>query len=254
MTESSAETTSQSTKKLPWRNVCCRCGKVEEGEIEVLPDSKLNPLNTDSLCTDCYAAQQADWALAIERKRQEIRERAKLDMHKIPEDLLYWDTRLGNRALANTIKSNRDKCLFICGGYGTGKTRAAAANLARLADNHAVRFYRWSDLARQYAELCKSESEKSSEFIKELAQWEVLLIDDIGKKRLTENASELLFDLLDKVYLGQSRCRIWLTCNKDLLGVKRLFVNPDVGNAFVSRIDRMIDEGKLVKIEAAQCE
>lgn len=250
MPELLVASTSPETKPLPWRNTCCRCGKVETGTIEVLADATLNPLETDSLCTDCGAAQQARWQADIAMRKADARAEELGKMHCIPEDLLFWDTVLGNRELANSIQRNKNKSLLICGGYGTGKTRAAAANLKRLAEaGEKVRFYRWADLSREYADVCKSESEKSSEFIKQLCKFSVLLVDDVGKRRLTETAGELLFDLIDKIYLGEVHCCLWITTNLTLLRMARNFSNPDVGNAFASRIDRMIEEGKMLKIE-----
>lgn len=250
MTELLVASTSPETKPLPWRNTCCRCGKVETGTIEVLADANLNPLETNSLCTDCGAAQQARWQADIAMRKADAHAEELRKTHCIPEDLLFWDTVLGNRDLANSIQRNKNKSLLICGGYGTGKTRAAAANLKRLAEaGEKVRFYRWADLSREYADVCKSESEKSSEFIKQLCKFSVLLVDDVGKRRLTETAGELLFDLIDKIYLGEVHCCLWITTNLTLLRMARNFSNPDVGNAFASRIDRMIEEGKMLKIE-----
>lgn len=248
---SSAGDTSPETKPLAWRNVCCRCGKIETGTIDILADANLNPLETDSLCTECGAAQQARWMADIAQRRADELAKLKLKIHCIPEELLFWDSVLGNRGLANNIQRNKNKCLFICGAYGTGKTRAAAANILRLVDaGEKARFFRWADLSREYAEVCKSESEKSSEFIKSLCRFDVLLIDDVGKRRLTETAGELLFDLLDKVYLGSTRCRIWLTANLSVDGLSKRFASGDVGSAFAARVDRLIDAGKMLKLEA----
>lgn len=248
---SSVEDTSRETKPLPWRNVCCRCGKVETGTIQVLADAKLNPLATDSLCTECGAAQQARWMADIAQRKADAEAAVKRLTHQVPEEMWHFDSDIGNRKLANAIWQNRGECLFICGAYGTGKTRAAAANILRLVDaGEKARFYRWADLSREYAEVCKSESEKSSEFIKSLCRFDLLLIDDVGKRRLTETAGELLFDLLDKVYLGSTRCRIWLTANMSVDGLSKRFASGDVGSAFAARVDRLIDAGKMLKLEA----
>ena len=248
---SSVEDTSRETKPLAWRNTCCKCGKIEEGTIQVPVFAELNPLETDSLCFACGAEYQARNAAIIAQHNADAEAAAKRMMHQVPEEMLYFDSDIGNRKLANAIWQNRGKCLFICGAYGTGKTRSAAANILRLVDaGEKARFYRWADLSREYAEVCKSESEKSSEFIKSLCRFDVLLIDDVGKRRLTETAGELLFDLLDKVYLGSTRCRIWLTANLSVGGLSKRFASGDVGSAFAARVDRLIDAGKMLKLEA----
>ena len=248
---SSAGDTSPETKPLPWRITCCQCGKVETGTIQVPVFAELNPLDTDCLCSTCWAECQAQNAAIIAQHREEAIAVFKRMTHQVPEEMLHFDSDIGNRKLANAIWQNRGKCLFICGAYGTGKTRAAAANILRLVDaGEKARFYRWADLAREYAEVCKSESEKSSEFIKTLCRFDVLLIDDVGKRRLTETAGELLFDLLDNVYLGSTHCRIWLTANLSVDGLSKRFASGDVGSAFAARVDRLIDAGKMLKLEA----
>lgn len=248
---SSAEDTSRKTKPLAWRNTCCKCGKVETGTIQVPGFAELNPLETNGLCFACGAEYQARNAAIIAQHKVDAEAAAKHTMHQVPEEMLSFDRSIGNRKLANAIWQNRGKCLFVCGAYGTGKTRAAAANILRLVDvGGKARFYRWADLSREYAEVCKSESEKSSEFIKSLCKFDVLLIDDVGKRRLTETAGELLFDLLDNVYLGSTRCRIWLTANLSVDGLSKRFASGDVGSAFAARVDRLIAADKMLKLEA----
>ena len=76
------------------------------------------------------------------------------------------------------------------------------------------------------------------------------MIDDIGKRRITETAGELLWDVFDMIYAGDARTKIWITSNKSLEDLPALFENRDIGDAITSRIDRMIDDGRMIKIEA----
>lgn len=250
--ELSAENTFRDTKRIPWRMVCNQCGKVESGELDVWAElDEITAIDTDGVCSACDAERQARYAETIARHKADADAERKQKIHRLPEDLLFFDGQIGNRQLANAIWQHRDKCLFICGVYGSGKTRAAAANIKKLVDDgENARFCRWSDLAREYAEVCKSESEKSSEFIKELCKLDVLLIDDVGKRRLTETAGELLYDLLDKVYLGAANCRLWFTSNLTIAGLAERFAVKDVGSAFAARVDRLIDGGKMERLDA----
>jgi DNA replication protein DnaC len=89
-----------------------------------------------------------------------------------------------------------------------------------------------------------------SKMTKELCKLDVLLIDDVGKRRLTETAGELLYDLLDKVYLGAANCRLWFTSNLTIAGLAERFAVKDVGSAFAARIDRLIDGGQMERLDA----
>lgn len=236
-----------------YHNVCPKCGKVEDQIVQV-PEFAVGYIkggNTQNFCEACYEEnkriKQEEW----EKQRKEADALALQDMHQLPPELCAWDWQKGNNDLAKEIQQNRSKHLFIGGDNDKCKTRAAAINLLGLAKRgHRCRFYRFSDLAREYAEVCKTESERTSEFIKDLLKYDLLMIDDIGKRRVTETAGELLFDLLDSIYLGYSRTKLWITSNANLSGVRNLFENRGNGNAFVSRLDRMIEAGDMIKIEA----
>ena len=236
-----------------YHNVCPKCGKIEDQTVSV-PEFAVSMItggNTQNFCDECYEEnkrlKQQEW----EKQSKEANALKLEDLHQLPSELCYWDSQRGNNKLANEIQANRSKHLFIGGENDKGKTRAAAINLLGLAKKgHRCKFYRFTDLARDYATVCKVESEKTSEFIKNLLKYDLLVIDDIGKRRITETAGELLFDIIDDIYLGYSKTRIWITSNSNLSGVRNLFDNRLNGNAFVSRIDRLIEDGKMLKLEA----
>ena len=77
-----------------------------------------------------------------------------------------------------------------------------------------------------------------------------MMIDDIGKRRITENAGEMLYDLFDRLYSGMNNTLVWVTSNFTLSGLSAGFVNPDVSDGVISRIDRMIESGEMIVIEA----
>ena len=64
-----------------------------------------------------------------------------------------------------------------------------------------------------------------------------------------ETAGEMLYDMIDLVYSGASKAKLWITSNKTLADFADAFENLDLGDAVVSRLDRMIANGKMVKIE-----
>ena len=87
------------------------------------------------------------------------------------------------------------------------------------------------------------------DYILDLLNESILLIDDIGKRRITETAGEMLYEIFDRLLGGDCKCRVWVTSNLALSELAGRFENADIGDGVVSRIDRMIEGGTMVKIE-----
>lgn len=233
-----------------YNNTCPKCGKKDHFQMEV-PEFALDILtggDTQNFCDDCLVEIERLNSLRREQQRREML----LEKAEIPADFLNWDRQLGNNQLARLIRENVSKNLIVCGKNATGKTRAAAINLKFQITEKGLqgRFVRWSDIAFGYARTCKLSSENSQEYIRGFLKNEILLIDDIGKRRITESAGEMLYDIVDLIYSGSVQTRLWITSNKNLEGLANTFENLDLGDAVVSRIDRMIAAGDMAIIEA----
>ena len=246
----------QRTKPAPGKavyyNTCPRCGKQDAFEMEV-PSFAINILtggNTQNFCDDCAKEIKR---LDDMRREQQHREQL-LEKADIPADFLEWDRTKGDNQLARLVHENADKCLFVCGKNAACKTRATAVNLKlQIVNNNTVgRFIRWSDLALGYARICKLSSENSKFYIDDFLKYDILLIDDIGKRRITETAGEMLYDMIDLVYSGEKKTKLWITSNKTLEDLSECFENLDIGDAVISRIDRMVESGKMMKIETGK--
>jgi DNA replication protein DnaC len=239
----------RSTNTVTYNNTCPKCGKQTSYEFEVPEFAKdiMRGGNTQNFCDECVVELEKLEAL----RRDQLRREEWLEKAEIPADFLEWNKTKGNNQLARQIRDNAEKCLFICGKNDACKTRATAINLKLqiTQNNKRCRFIRWSDLAMGYARTCKISSENSKFYIEQFLSYDVLLIDDIGKRRITETAGELLYDLVDLVYSGEKKTNLWITSNKTLEALSECFENLDLGDAVVSRIDRMVDSGKMVKLE-----
>lgn len=230
-----------------YHNVCPQCGAESTVYVPEELTALLSGGETQNYCDNCRA--EIERLEAIEREK---RRRADwLKKSYIPQDFQCWDKEKGDNKLARLIHDNAGKSLFICGKNAACKTRAAAINLKlEITQNgKRCRFIRWSDLAAGYARVCKMSSEESKGYIDSFLRYDVLLIDDVGKRRITETAGEMLYDMIDLVYSGSSRTRLWFTANKTMADFANSFENLDLGDAVVSRFDRMIESGKLLNIE-----
>jgi DNA replication protein DnaC len=134
-----------------------------------------------------------------------------------------------------------DRWLILAGDYGAGKTGLTVALLRILAERGtSVLFVNAPAMLRRvratYAQHDEAESE--SKVIDSLAEADVLAIDDIGKERLSEWGSELLYDVVNRRY-SQGR-RTIVTTN---LGVDRLEVH--LGSA---TFWRLFEKSQLVHV------
>ena len=154
--------------------------------------------------------------------------------------------RSSGGTLARFIRDHRDRNLLIIGENGKCKTRAAAYNLLLEAKGgKRCRFCDYPELALEYAAAMQKSAQEGLDFVRELLrQREILLIDDIAKRKLNETGGELLYRLVNAVYEGAGT-RLWITSNKDLAPLLQRFENGDTGDAVISRFDRLVDDGRM---------
>jgi len=134
-----------------------------------------------------------------------------------------------------------DGWLILAGEYGAGKTGLTVALLRVLAERgQSVLFVNAPAMLRRVrATYGKSDAETESAVIDSLAEVEVLAIDDVGKERLTEWATELLYDVVNRRYSDGRRTIV--TTN---LGVDRLEIH--LGSA---TFWRLYEKSQFLRVE-----
>lgn len=246
-------TTTSQKIEVKINNTCPECGCKWQTTIEI-EDEYLISLdwidNTENsiLCEDCQMKADAENKI----KQEQSRISQEIENANIPNEFCTWNKELGNAELANFVHQNKDKNLFLSGMYGTGKSRSLAINLVKLiAKNQSikVKFFRFNELAIQYASICREDIGQATKFIRELLSNDIIVIDDLAKKRITDNAGEFMYDIFDNLYCGKSKSKLWVSSNINWRKLANLFENKDCGNAVVSRIDRLISENRLVEKE-----
>lgn len=247
------QSTNQDKIKINIHNHCPECDKRWETYIEVEKEY-LDILrweheqNNETLCDAC--------SLLIEEKLQKQNENSRIiyetENALIPIEFCKWDKKLGNNELARFIQENKDKHIFLSGMYGKGKSRCLAINLYKSIvnnENKQVKYFRFTDIAMEYASICRENIGMARSYLKELLNHDIIVIDDLAKKRITDNAGEFLYDIFDNIYCGNAKCKLWVSSNIDWRKIATLFENKDCGNAVVSRIDRLISENRLIAKE-----
>lgn len=233
-----------------WSNTCPKCQKRTSGTM-MLNKWEIGLVKTDEtkhLCDDCAELKRIE----LEKEQFELRKQELLRHANIPQEFHHWDKEIGNGILGRKIYDNRDKSLFVVGKNNQGKTRSVAYNLLmEVKKGKKCKFYRFSELSTAYARICRIACEDAQKFIYALINDnQILMIDDLCKRRLTETAGEMLYDVFDHVYAGDCKTRIWVTSNISLNNLTERFENKDVGESIVSRIQRMVDMNKMLVLES----
>lgn len=117
-----------------------------------------------------------------------------------------FDNFVGNDPIRNLVKGYCDRFdpeggngLVLCGKYGTGKTHLAVATARAIVDKgYSVWF---ATFAQMLQDLKAGFS--SGLVTDEMSKYEtvdLLIIDDLGKEKLSEWASEILYSVIDARY------------------------------------------------------
>jgi DNA replication protein DnaC len=234
-------------------NHCPECGKnwntyieIEKEYLDILQWGEEQ--NNIKLCDECE--------LILMRNQSELKEKERISEELatalLPPDFCKWNKEIGNNELARFIQENKDKHIFLSGMYGKGKSRCLAINFVKMIannENKKLKYFRFTDIAIDYASICRENIGIARTYLKEILNNDIIIIDDLAKKRITENAGEFLYDIFDNIYCGNAKCKLWVSSNINWRKLASLFENKDCGNAVVSRIDRLISESRLVEKE-----
>jgi DNA replication protein DnaC len=172
-----------------------------------------------------------------ERVAKMLTTRAKFRLNSALED---WDqsfergiakTKL--RELASGAFAQSNENLLILGKTGQGKTHLAVAIGRRLcSDNVSVLFIPVNFLFEEVQ--AARTSGKYLTYIKRLSQTRVLILDDFGLRGYTHEEATVLVDLLED---RQRKGSVIVTSQADPRGWQKLFEDPLIAEAIVSRLE-----------------
>lgn len=129
------------------------------------------------------------------------------------------------------------KGILFQGPVGVGKTHIAAAVANELIKKlYTVVFRNAADIISTFVSTFQ-ENNSVGELIKTFASADLLIIDDLGKERVSDFASSILYQIVNKLYEDEKP--IIITTNFDS---KHLIKNlGERGNAIISRITEMCE-------------
>jgi hypothetical protein len=219
---------------------CQECGR----EIRVrLPRALVDIVMS---CDEC-ATRKAEAA-----RRQEIidyRRRA-VERSGIAPRYLIWDrqkaSETGSAALLPWIAARKDGSLWIAGANNTGKTHAISYAAYRMIVDYAtpVRMIRASEFLLsvvQSRQGSREDIEAGQELVRDALACGILVLDDLGKERLSDAKAEILWELID--LRERDSKRLWITTN--ISGAElEARLGSDYGPAIMERLRRACPEAR----------
>jgi DNA replication protein DnaC len=190
-----------------------------------------------TMCDPCMEKRITEAEANAEQSRKDSLERD--FWASVPP--LYRETDLGrlNADLARQVLGweYSPKGIGIRGRSGSQKTRCAVALLLKIKmKGKSVYFLKATDISKYAASQFSNEKEMQSEAhraIRSAHTCQLLLIDDIGKGRLSPAAEELLYDILDK--RSEKQLPIIWTANSTAEQLHDM-MSPDRGDAIMRRL------------------
>ena len=197
-------------------------------------------------CDDCCLKWKQEELDRPQRERKEL----SLARFKLMIPPIYHETDLNK--LSGILRSCYEKGvksplgLGIVGRAGAGKTRAAVMILKKAQDAGQDTFYvAATDLAlhsaNQFAE-SPTIKDIAISTLKLCKTSDLLMIDDLGKGRMTDRAESTLYDILE--YRTSRMLPVIWTSNSDAKGMRLMF-SSDRGDAIIRRLTEFCD---IIKI------
>lgn len=219
---------------------CCKCGT--SGDMDITGSEDFAEyLSRTFLCPSCESLRLQE----IESRKQEVKQQeynktfqGRFERSLLPEELLDYDSSLGNNELLKFIQVNGHRSLFIAGKNRIGKTRAsvhAAHNILKNS-NKEIRYCRTTETFRKMSIDYGDDIKKADRKINELSSVSLVIFEDMGKESLTDRGAEIMYEIIDTRLIR--RLPIWVTTNKGGSALIKS-IGLDRGRAIVTRLEEM---------------
>lgn len=237
----------------PWRvrvinGNCADCGTPYEYKI---PKGFAPPTR----CEACIERRNAK----DDSRRRERLARELIANASIPDRYLVFNGAIADKLnggdLLEWITARLGRSLWVGGSNGIGKTHTLCfvAVKAILERPHTCRLVRASEWLRRVAMLRTGDRNariQAETLVRDVSRVDLVILDDIGKERLTETRAECLYDLIDE--RERNERPIWVTSNfSGAVLLRRLNDAGEhgYGDAILARLKRMIKPEDIWKGE-----
>lgn len=219
--------------------VLSQVGRQVFGEVECVHCGKIRPKFTPCDCEEAVAIRQAHLAMdaEYERQRQIDQRKAALKASRLPSR--YHDARIESADRPPVVVVDYCKHhsggLYLAGPVGVGKTHMAACIVNSLLDaGESVLFGGVVSLLGMIQATYSGQGDEAA-IMRQLSTVRYLVIDDIGKEKVSEWVEQTLYRVIDARYGEELPLIVTSNWTPDQLE-KRY---PTVGAAIVSRLAEM---------------
>jgi DNA replication protein DnaC len=225
---------------------CKMCGKQDFLKWGLIGDKELDMISIDCK-NQLLARSTCDMCLNDLKKKDDLRILERDIAEKI-STLPYNDfdpkkTKDKGRLAETMLRLwQAKKNVYIQGVYDSGKTRSCANIFVFLAKSMTAGVYlKASDLIDECTSLAVTQNKDAVNMKLKLliASNRLIMLDDLGKHKITDAGGEVLYKLLDLIIETNANCKVWITANEHANQIVNKFYDKDVGSAFVSRLHRM---------------
>lgn len=222
-------------KSIEWN--CPICGNIESFTIdeEMIMDETVAWMKTQP-CNVCYTKK-----LEKERRTERVtRFYQQAEYCGFPvEHAKAWRSEhpARNTSIETFITLNPNQSLWIAEKNQIGKTFAVLkCGLSELKRGTNVKWIESGSMFRGYVDALRESEKEAKQYFQELANKDLLIIDDIEKiGKFTNSAGELLLKLIDRIGVAKNK-RIWVTSNLSTGEFQELSDNQNQAEAIVARI------------------
>lgn len=188
-----------------------------------------------------------EWTLREQKKIERAYKNAKLPAGKTLASFDFSTTTSVNAATITRMAQDRHwvneaQNLILLGPSGVGKTHMAAAIAYGLLELGVSVLFSSTTLLVQMLQHAKAEL-KLKNALERLAKYQLIILDDLGYVKKSEQETSVLFELIAHRYESGS---MLITANQPFSDWERLF--PDAVMA-VAAVDRIVHHATIIKVE-----
>lgn len=219
----------------------CDCGTV----FQIHPEIDLNTKNMwAQMMLSIYNTAKCN-VCADKQKRKLAEEKEQERKAELAETLLEREEKAGFplkfrglekpfiRKAAVFFYENRYNNVLVSGRTGTGKTSSALYVLGLMMKENFIRVKYWTrqTMLAAYVKAKTSNDDCEEWFFERLAGYDYIIIDElVGKKgdsAMSDSGQELFFNLIDGVYSGERKAKLWIMGNFYKGAIDLLVADPD---------------------------
>ena len=225
------------------------CNELKLPTVKAHWDEVANKARKDGLAYGDFLAKLLDLELTVkeQNKLERMIRLSKLQPAKTLSTFNFTELKMVNQSQIEQLANNSDwvmkkENLIFFGPSGVGKTHLACAiGYQQIQQGMKVLFIK-TTLLVQTLQAAKAELKLKKE-LERLGRFDLLILDDIGYVKKTEQETSVLFELIESRYETGS---VIITANQAFNEWNKIFPDPVMA---VAAVDRLIHHATIIEFD-----